>query len=54
MYIHLRDSINHFLLNKLLILRYHVRSNPGLIKLLFVFELLFIKLGIIYYGQKKL
>ncbi len=49
-----RDSFNHFILNKLLIVRYCVRKRSGFIKFVDFFEMLFVRLGLIYYGNRKL
>ncbi len=54
MFVVVRDSCNHFILNKLLILRYHVRTWPHIIKFIMLIELLFVKLGIIYYRHRNL
>jgi len=48
----MRDNINHFLLNKMLVIRYRVRKKPNLIRLLISLELTFFKLGILSYGKK--
>ena len=42
-----KNSLNHFLLNKLLVLRYHVRKKPFFIKTIIVFETILIKMHLI-------
>lgn len=49
-----RESCNHFILNKLLVLRYHARRHPHIIKFVMLIELLFVRLGLIYYGHRKM
>ena len=48
-----RDAINHLVLNKLLVIRYHMRRRPYVIRLITLIEMLFVKIGLIYYGHKK-
>lgn len=43
----LRKRLNHFLLNKLLVLRYYVRKKPVLIKAVIGFELTLTKIHLI-------
>ena len=43
----IKNSLNHFLLNKLVILRYHVRNKPFFIKTIIVFETILIKMHLI-------
>jgi hypothetical protein len=43
----IKNSLNHFLLNKLLVLRYHVRKKPFFIKTIIVFETILIKMHLI-------
>lgn len=50
----MRNRFNHFILNKLLALRYLTRMHPYMIKLIALIEILLIKIGIISYGQKRL
>jgi len=45
--ISMKDNLNHFLLNKLLVLRYHVRKKPVFIKALIVFESTLVKIHLI-------
>jgi hypothetical protein len=50
----IRDSFNHFVLNKLLTVRYDVRKRSGFFKFAIFFEKLFVKQGLKYYGHRKL
>ena len=43
----IKNSLNHFLLNKLLVLRYHVRRKPFFIKIIIFFETILIKMHLI-------
>ena len=43
----IKNNLNHFLLNKLLVLRYHVRKKPFFIKTIIVFETILIKMHLI-------
>ena len=43
----IKNSLDHFPLNKLLVLRYHVRKKPFFIKTLIVFETILIKMHLI-------
>jgi hypothetical protein len=42
-----KNSLNHFLLNKLLVLRYHVRKKPFFIKTIIVLETILVKMHLI-------
>ncbi len=53
MFIKLRNRVNHFILNKLLVVRYYMRKNPLLIKCIIGAEALCVKTGLIFHGQKK-
>lgn len=54
MLLEVRNRFNHLILNKLLVLRYHVKKRPHLIKFIMLIEIIFTKLGFIYYGHRKL
>ncbi len=43
----INEKLNHFLLNKLLVLRYHVRKQPVFIKAIIAFESVLIKMHLI-------
>jgi|GEM_PF-1982837 len=45
--VRIKDKANHFLLNKLLVLRYHVRKKPALIRAIIFFESALIKIHLI-------
>ena len=51
----IKNRLNHFLLNKLLVLRYHVRKKPLFIKIIIVFETILIKMHLIenHHQEKK-
>ncbi len=51
MLITMRNRLNHFLLNRLLIVRYHMRKHPVAVRNIIAAERLCIKLGIIFVGQ---
>ena len=54
MILEVRNMFNHLILNKLLILRYHVKKQPHIIKFIILIEILFAKMGLIYCGRRKL
>lgn len=47
----LRNRCNHFLLNKILVARYHSRKSALVTKLIIYVELFLVKTGIIYKGN---
>jgi hypothetical protein len=51
----IKNGLNHFLLNKLLVIRYHARKKPFFIKTIIVFETILIKMHLIanHNQQKK-
>jgi hypothetical protein len=48
--INARNRMNHFILNKIMRLRYHVRRRPALIWCLIGVEALLVRAGLIYNG----
>ena len=46
-----RNSINHVILNRIMMLRFHVRRRPVLIQCIIALESVFIKTGLIFYGR---
>lgn len=49
----IRNRLNHFLLNKLLVLRYHVRKKPFFINTIIFFETILIKMHLIANRNQK-
>jgi hypothetical protein len=45
-----RNRINHFILNRIMMLRYHVRRRPVLVCCLIGVEALLVRTGLIYNG----
>ena len=46
-----RNSINHILLNRIMMLRYHLRRRPALIQCIIALESVFVRIGLIFYGR---
>ena len=46
-----RNSINHVILNRLMMLRYQLRKRPVLLQCIMYVEALFVRSGVIYYGR---
>ncbi len=53
MIIRLRNRINHFILNRLLIIRYRARKNSCAVKCIMAVEILCAKSGLIFYGKNS-
>ena len=48
---YVRNSINHLILNRIMILRYQLRKRPGLIRIIIGIETLCLRAGVIFYGR---
>jgi len=51
--IDLRNSINHLILNRIMVLRYQLRKRPGCIRCIIGIEALCLRTGLIFYGRSR-
>lgn len=49
----MRNRLNHFILNRLLIVRYRARKSTCAVKCILAIESLFAKSGILFYGKNN-
>ncbi len=51
--VHLRNSLNHLILTRIMILRYQLRKRPGCIRIIIALEGLCLRTGLIFYGRSR-